>query len=230
MILSLLLLGAVSLFADEKISKKTITMATIIPEGDALFKKVALFMSELSKEMEIPIVLMSLPPKRGTLSLQKGVIDGEVARVENYAETVPGAIRVSEPVSIEPYFAYTWLDSISIDGWESLKPYSLVEVRGYVFVDTYMSNLNVYMVSSIEQAFNYLKVKRAEVFVMNRQIADTYLVSSGFELGEIRKVETPIDELRLYSYFSAGNELIAESYNKALIALKKSGRYVEIFK
>ncbi|MGL1900782.1 MAG: hypothetical protein OCC49_01510 [Fibrobacterales bacterium] len=229
LILTLLLLVTVSLYADEKV-QKTITMSTIVPEEDALYKKVALFMEALSKEMDIPIVLVSLPPKRGTLDLRNGAIDGEVARVARYNEKVPGAIMVPEPVSIEPYLAYTWLDSIAVDGWESLKLYSFVEVRGYVFVDTYMNNFNVHKVNSIRQAFDYLKVKRAEVFVMNRQIADTYLMSSGFELGSIRKIETPIDELKLYSYFSAGNELIAQSYNNALIAIKKNGRYNEIFK
>ncbi len=217
------------LFATEKGQKKVIKMATIIKEEDALFKKIAHFARALSNEMGITIELLSLPPKRGTKYLQMGYIDGEIARVIDYEAVVPNSIRVKEPVSVEPYLVYTWKDSLKLDGWKSIKPYSIVTVSGYAFVDTYMKGFNTYSVNSVEQAFSYLVYKRAEVFVMNRQIAETFLKSSGFNLEDVHVIEKPIDELILYTYFTQENTEVALLYEKALKTLKGNGVYNSIF-
>ncbi len=224
-----MILMQLPIFAAEKGQKKVIKMGTIVKEKDALFKKVAQFTRALSNEMGVTIELLSLPPKRGTKYLQMGYIDGEIARIIDYESLVPNSIRVQEPVSVEPYLVYTWKDSLELDGWESIKPYSIVTVSGYAFVDKYMKGFNTYAVNSIEQAFSYLVYKRADVFVMNRQIAETFLQTSGFKLEGVHKIEKPIDELILYTYFTQENKEIALLYEKALKVLKSNGVYNSIF-
>ncbi len=217
------------LFAYQKGQMPVIKMSTIIEKEHELFNKISEFTRALSKEMGITIELLSLPPKRATKYLAAGYIDGEIARINDYGVVVSNSIRVAEPVSVEPYIVYTWKDSLELDGWESIKPYSIVTVSGYAFADKYMNGFNTYAVNSIEQAFSYLVYKRAEVFVMNRQIAENFLKTTGFKLEDVHAIEKPIDELILHSYFTQDNKVIADLYEKALKTIKGNGIYNSIF-
>ena len=184
---------------------------------------------EISAKMGTPIQLLPMPAKRSTVMLKTGDIHAELSRIASYTELVPTAIRVDEPIIRVPYYVYSSTQKFEVDGWNSLRPYKIVAVSGYAFVKKYMQSHDTYDVGTVESALQFIKLKRADLFVAAPISTETFFESSEFDTEGIYRLEPPVDYLNLYTFFSYKYPEYAKEYHAALVKLKDEGQYQKLF-
>ena len=86
---------------------------------------------EAYKKIGITAEINFLPNERALLYSNKGTTDGETARVLAITNEFPNLVVVPVPLRRIAIVGYsTKNEVIPITGWESLKPYKIVFVRG----------------------------------------------------------------------------------------------------
>lgn len=222
-VIFLLLISGRMSFAEE-----TLVMGVVTDESERTFRIAENLLQEISKKMGVEIKLTSLPAKRAIVSLKNGKIHGEFSRIASYQDSVPGAIKVKEPITSLPLHVYTVSQNFKVNGWDSLEPYSIVTVRGYSFVDNYLRDHKTYAVGSAKFAFGFLKAERADLFISDHLTASSILDSPDFDSESIKKLEPPVTVLNTYTFFSPKHPDFVESYHKALVEVKEEGVYQRI--
>ncbi len=197
--------------------------------NERIFRASTKLLQDISIKMGVKIKLISLPGERATIMLKQGDIHAEFSRIASYQDEVSAvAIKVDEPIASIPYHIYTVSHDFRVNGWESLKPYNIVTVRGLYFVKKYLKDHKTQAVESAKNAFHFLKIKRADLFIETPLIADPFLNSPDFDNSGIKRLEPPVDFLHTYTFFSLKHVDLAKKYHKALLETKKEGTYYKI--
>lgn len=161
--------------------------------------------------------------------LRDGGIHAELTRVAAYNNKVPTAIKVEEPITSLPYHAYTLSKDIVIDGWDSLRSYKIVHVRGHIFIEPYLKNHSTFAVNSAKTAFLFLKAERADLYIEEILTANPILNSPELAGSGINRIDPPLAILNTYTFFSSKFPDYAKQYHKSLVEIKKEGIYKKIF-
>ncbi len=120
---------------------------------------------ELSKRISIPIELIPLPAQRARVWFKEGRIHAELSRIAAYQEYFPTAIRVEEPIGSMTFYVYTLSHDFKVNGWESLRPYKIVTLRGLVYIDQFLENHDTFSVTDTLQAIEFLK-KNGQISIL----------------------------------------------------------------
>lgn len=212
------------LFSQYSNAKEPLKFSFVIPENTQAFKIAKQLIKEISSRMTRDIVLLYYPAQRSKRLLERGLIHAELSRVASFQNLVPSAIRVEEYVTKIPYYAYSSMaDVFTVKGWNSLKPYSIVIVRGFQFSEHYLQHHKTHKVGSSLAAFKFIKAKRADIFVESSLLAESILGVDGFDREGITRLEPPVDYLKAYTFFSHKYPKLAEQYESALINIKAEG-------
>ncbi|EPJ53477.1 MAG: hypothetical protein OFPI_10480 [Osedax symbiont Rs2] len=209
-------------------AEKMIVAINDIHESSQTFKQSKALLQQIAKKMGLEIELKVFPPKRAELMLRVGAIHAELYRTTSYGLSNPEAIKVNEPIAETPFNAYTTIENSNIKDWESLKPYKIVTIRGFAFVNKYLSDHNTHAVNTIEQAVRFLHAKKADVFVSDPFSIRETLQSTKLESTSIHKIYPPMTTLKVYTYFSAIYPRLAKRFSKALSEVKKENVYLGV--
>jgi len=220
------LLVSIALLTQPSFAAEKIIISIIdVHESSQTFKQSKALLQQIAKKMGLEFKLKVLPPKRAELMLQVGVIHAELYRTMSYGLSNPEAIQVSEPIAETPFYAYTTIKNSNITDWESLKPYKIVTIRGFAFVNKYLSDHNTHAVNTIEQAVRFLHAKKADVFVSDPHSISETLQSTKLESTSIRKIYPPMTTLKVYTYFSSAYPGLGKRFSKALFEVKNEKVY-----
>jgi len=185
-------------------------------------------LAAISQVSGMKLKLVYLPLKRATFQLKRGGIHAEFARIANYQEHVPNAIRVIEPVAIIPVYVYTLKADFEVNGWDSLQPYKVLRVHGSLYSKKNLQKHNTQTVLTPLQAFRLLEANRADVFPLDFLSAQGILNLPEFSDTLIRRLDEPVHVLHTYTFFSTEYPKEALRFQDALIKLKESGVYKRI--
>jgi ABC-type amino acid transport substrate-binding protein len=227
-LLKSILLSIVVLAQPSFSAEQVIVAISGVQENSQTFKNSKALLQLIEKKMGVEITLKILPPKRAEMMLKVGAIHAELFRTVSYNLSNPEAIKVKEPITQSPLYAYTTIKNSNITDWESLRPYKIVTIRGFSFVNNYLSDHDTHAVNTIEQAVRFLLAKKADVFV-----SDPYLISKTLQLlkqeaTSIHKVFSPIATFKLHTYFSSNFPEQAKRFSRALTEVKKENVYLGI--
>lgn len=142
-----------------------------ISEGSRLQDISTQVLREAYQGIGYDIRILRLPNKRALLTSNLGVeVDGEVSRVEGVEARFESLIRVPVAINYIDGVAFSKRDDIAINGWDSLKPYSLVVVRGVIFVEQNLTDhkLDYHEVSLFTHAIKMLQAGRSDVAILPR--------------------------------------------------------------
>jgi polar amino acid transport system substrate-binding protein len=224
-----LLIGLVlTLLSPISQAREDIIFVTALPADNEIFRAGEELLAAISFRMDESIKLISIPGKRSAILLKNNEIHAELARVGEYEQKVPFAIKVSEPIIEFSQYAYSLKSGIAIDGWGSLKGYRSVALRGIWIIEAYMADHQVTWVDSISSAFHFLKSGRADVGILNSLQADKFLAAADFDVSGIKRLEPAIYSSRNYTFFAAAYPQLALRYEVALRAMKADGSYQTI--
>ncbi len=185
-------------------------------------------MQEITKHMGVTYELRPLPASRAAILLERGEIHADLSRIAEFQEEVPTAVRVAEPFLQIPYYAYAKNLDLTVQGWESLKPYRLVTLRGFHIASVFLREHQTQFVDSTESALDFLMAGRADIFSMISTQVDSLLKLEKYQISGIKKLQPPIMVMDTYTYFSKKHSSYAPPYEEALVQVKKSGLYEKL--
>jgi hypothetical protein len=199
-----------------------------LPVDHELFKAGEELLAAISNKMGRTIKLISIPAKRSAILLKNNEVHAELARADAYQNKVPFAIKVYEPIIEISQYAYSLNPDIPIDGWGSLKNYHSVALRGIWIVEVYMAGQQVTWVDSMESAFQFLKLGRADVCIVNSIRADKFLAATDLDMSAVRRIDPAVYSTLDYTFFAADYPQLALEYETALRSIKADGTYQAI--
>ncbi|MPY22537.1 hypothetical protein FM037_07855 [Shewanella psychropiezotolerans] len=113
-----------------------ITLAFIgDPKSDVNFRWVELVYIEVFRRLNIPFRYNVYPPSRASMMANSGRVDGEAARVADYAEKFNNLVRIEEPIVSTHFSAFSHRADIKLTRWADLQDTSYrVEYRRGIFI------------------------------------------------------------------------------------------------
>jgi ABC-type amino acid transport substrate-binding protein len=208
-------------------AREDIVFATGLPVDNELFIAGEELLAAISMRMGETIKLISIPGKRSATLLKNNEIHAELARVDEYTQKVPFAIKVPEPIIEISQYAFSLKKNLPVNGWGSLKAYRSVALRGTWIIEMYMAGQQVTWLDSVGSALKFLRLGRADVFVSSSARADKYLISNHYD-SVIHRLEPAIHVTRDYTFFAKAYPQLALRYEAALRGIKAEGIYQAI--
>ncbi len=224
-LVGIVFLGSSTLFAQE------IKLAIVGAQAGTKSHRIGIaLMNDIAERIGRPVELLLVPAKRASIMLRDGRIHGDVSRVAGFQKQIPGLIRIQESILNLPLFVYMKSADFKVDGWESLKPYSVVYVRGYQLVEDHLKPIHdrLYPVNTEEQAFLFVAAGRADILISHQLFARSIKKRYKEELRDIKALRPPVAVLKTYTFFLKEHADLAQKYEKALIDMKKDGTYLNI--
>ncbi len=201
-----------------------------VEEGTKGFRAATRLLDIIGEKLSVTIELKSFPAKRAAHEFKNGTIDGEMSRVIEYETSTPGIVRVTEPITEMPYFAWAKSADFEVKGWKSLLPYKVVYILGFKMVEVNLKPIhnNLQAVPSAENALNMVAAGRADIYVDSPLSVYSSMPPEQLKALGVRNLKPPVTVLRTYTFFAKKHAVFAQQYNNALIELKKDGTYMKI--
>ena len=111
-----------------------------------------------------------------------------------------------------------------------MKPYRIVIVRGFTFVETHLADHTVSYVDSFHAAFRFLKDDRADILLDYGATAEDILKTAEFKDSGIRRLLPAVTSISTYTFFAEKYVDLAQRYEQALVSMKADGSYLRIVK
>ncbi len=208
---------------------ETITMAFIDnQQQDVLFKTAELVYREAFRRLGLGFAHRQYPTLRCGVMANNGEVDGEPARVGNYANAYPNLIRVEEPVLTLKTAAFAGNPSLSLNGWDSLKntPYRVEYLKNSVNTERELSQRvpaeRLSDVGTISQGLKKLQAGHTDIFVGTEAIVMRILARESFKDKGIHQVGV-MQEITLYPFLHKKHSPLAPKLAEVLRQMKAEG-------
>lgn len=178
---------------------------------------------EAYKRLGVMVEYRLYPGERALMSANRGITDGEVARVEGLEKMYPNLIMVSVPIAYIELVVFTTDPLVTVRGWKSLQTYSVGILRGMKVAEIRTQGMNVEPVARSEQLFRKLAAKRNDVAVYLR---DGYCEVKRLNLPEIRIVEPPLEQLTCYHYLHKRHQEFVKKLEAVLRQMEQE-KYID---
>ncbi len=204
-------------------------MAFIRPETQYVGKWQKLVHTEVFKRLGIKAEFRNYPPKRASIEADAGNVDGEPARIYQYATEHPNLIRVEENLFSMNYSAFAVQDSIpQLKGWDSLKgtDYRVEYWRGIKITEDNLHrvvrNENLSAITEQVQGLKKLVSGRTDLFVDEESGILTLSQLPEFKDSKIRSVGI-MESAPLYPYLHKKHASLAPKMAEIIKAMKAEG-------
>lgn len=168
-----------------------------------------------------------LPSERALLYANEGISDGVADRIRGIDKYYPNLIRVDEPVMTWNFVAFSRRTDIKIDGWESIKPYSLGIVNGWKILERNTEDaLFRTKVKNIDLLFTLLENGRADLVLT--EVWQGLLYLKQHPINDVKLLHPNIVSKVLFMYLHKKHQKLASRIAEALRGMKKDGSYQKI--
>jgi polar amino acid transport system substrate-binding protein len=183
------------------------------------------FLRVAYQEMGMTIEVQSYPAERAAVVANSGATAGVLTRMEGLEKFYPNLVRVPVPVTYLDMMAFTRNRDLKVSGWESLRPYHIVYMRGNKLAEQKTAGMDVKTVTSPEQAFRMLMAGRADVVVEPR---DLWFEMKRMNVAEVQMREPPLVSIPTYHYLNKRYEGYVQRLASILKRLHGSGTFKRI--
>ncbi|HEC29296.1 MAG TPA: transporter substrate-binding domain-containing protein [Gammaproteobacteria bacterium] len=168
-----------------------------------------------------------LPSERALLYANEGISDGVADRVIGIDKYYPNLIRVNEPVMTWNFVAFSRRTDIRINGWQSIKPYSLGIVNGWKILERNTEDaLFRTKVRNIDLLFTLLKNGRADLVLTEVWQGLFYLKKH--PINNVKLLYPILVSKVQFMYLHKKHRKLAPKIAEALRGMKKDGSYQKI--
>lgn len=174
-------------------------------------------------KLGIRLEFVAVPAKRALIESSEGRLDGEVQRVLDVANEYPTLLPVRESINyIEPS-VFTRRVEFRVEGWESLRPYTIGIVRGVGSSERGTRGMpRVEAAPGMDQMMQMLASDRIEVAVNDR--FSGMLVNNRLGLDrQLRVLSPPLQHIELYHFLHERHRALVPQVEAAVRQMKASG-------
>lgn len=188
-------------------------------EGDGY---VDILVAEAFKKAGLPPPkLVKLPPERGLLSVNNGLIDGDLQRLVGLEKKYPNLIMVPEVIREADFCALSTISGLS-SAPEELKKHVVGYIKGWKIYEKMMAgSKKIITASSPDQLIRLLELNRIEVALYN--CLDGFTLAKKMGIKGVKLVKPQFKKVKLYLYLNNKHEHLVPKLTKALSDLRKEG-------
>lgn len=161
-----------------------------------------------------------LPHERSLRHADNGETDGDVMRMAGLEASYPGLVRVPEPLVSFDAVAFTTGFTFKVDGWDSLRPYTICIARGMKMAERNTEGFNRMLANSADQLLAMLRHDRCQVGVMGPA---SWLEIDRLKAGPLKALEPPIASIPLYHYVNRRHADLAPRLAEVLRQMRRDG-------
>ena len=164
--------------------------------------------------------------KRALINANEDVDQGVAMRVKNLDQKFPNLVRVPERIIENDFVAYARDLQLSTTSWNTLKPYSVAHVHGWVIFERNMpEGQYVTTVKEAKQMFLMLDKKRTDIALYERWQGLQHIKEKGLD---VRVLEPPLASVDMYMYMHKKHAHLVDKLDRALKSMKADGTYQAI--
>ncbi len=223
-----LLLVSVSSFAENK----TIVLATagakppLHTDNNTGFTDIVLktAFDRIGYKLDIRV----LPAERSLIASNRGIIDGEVQRIEGMTKIYPNLIRVPESIVDWKFVVFSKQEINTKKGWDSLKPYVTSYITGWkIFEINVPKDVAISKVRNSDGLFKLLNNDRTDLVLYELLQGLKHIKENSYK--EIKAFFPPMASKKMYPYLHKKHVLLVPKLTKALKDMKEDGTYDQIY-
>jgi polar amino acid transport system substrate-binding protein len=164
------------------------------------------------------LVLHKLPGERTLLEANDGRMDGELYRKLGMEREYPNLIIIPVPLLTYEIVIFTRGTEFVVNGWESLRPFTIGFVRGIKIVGENTAGMKTEAVPTMEQAMQKLIMGRTDVVVGNRLSGLAAL--EALKLDDVRAMTPALASFPVFHYVNKKHAALVPDLLAALQAMK----------
>ena len=161
---------------------------------------------------------------RSLMLANEGRTDGEVSRVRGVEEEFTNLVRVPVAVNKLDIRAFTKNSAIKISGWDSLRGYNLICVKGGKLVERYLAahNIDCYYVTQFSQAVRMLHAGRGDIALLPEVNGMQAIKQKG--LTGVIMSDVSLHTAGLYHYLHRKHVALIPEIESSLKRMRERGR------
>ncbi|MCK5831710.1 MAG: transporter substrate-binding domain-containing protein [Methylococcales bacterium] len=174
----------------------------------------------------IELKFIDLPADRAMETSASGKVDAELQRIYGFADQRPTLLRVPTPYTYMDVVVFGAKPNFKIDGWNSLKAFTVSMVRGHLFAEIGLQgHKQLLLVSTTNNQFKALQAGRTELAVSTWYDG----MYAAHELGlELFPLEPRLERTPLYFYLHKKNAHLVETIDAVFREMKISGELEQV--
>lgn len=173
-----------------------------------------LVLREAYRRLGRTLVVHQLPGERSLVYANEGKMDGELYRKLGLDRDYPNLVIVPVPLLTFELVIFSRGTSFVVNGWDSLRPYTMGFVRGNKIAQENTKGMKVEQVSTMLQAFEKLMVGRTDLVLGHR--ASGMAVVRSQKLEGITVLEPPLASFPVYHYVNKKHEALVPELTRVL--------------
>ncbi len=180
---------------------------------------------EAYRRLGIDLRAELLPRERALMSADGGETDGDLVRAAGVDAQYINLVRVPEPVITFDVIAFTAGLKFAVDGWDSLRPYSLCIMRGMKLAEQGTEGMSRLIANTADQAILMLGAGRCQVAVLGNEVWPDI---ERLQAGPLRALDPPITSVPLYHYVHRRHAELVPRLAGALHAMRNAGAFAAL--
>ncbi len=175
--------------------------------------------------IEARVVL--LPSERSLINANKGIDDGNIARIKGINKKYSNLIMVPEKIIDFEFVAFTKNRQFRVNNWEQLQQYNVTFINGWkVFEKKVKHYKSLVRARDSAQLFNLISNGRADIALYDLWSGLWWLKHNP---DEIYYLKPPIASFQLYLYVHKKHKNLVPDLARALKSMKADGTYQKIY-
>jgi len=207
-----------------------ITLGTTNPSDTLLYQQGNKIMSIAFQKLGYRLTVKTLPNKRSLAWANSGLTDGDLFRVsELNLKNFPNLQQVTEDLFTIDQSVLS-KKNIKVDGWDSMKNYSLAYERGTKFIEKKVNKFkHVHPVNRTEQAVAMVFNDRADLTITSLSTAAKLLQKNKKYAETIKILKPPLASIILHVYLNKQrHKKLAEALSVILKEMKRTGQFQKL--
>lgn len=198
-------------------AKPVMNVSTLVGEDPAT-EVAERVLREAYNRLGYQLEVHRLPGERTLIYANEGRMDGELYRKLGMDRTYPNLVIVPVPLLTYEIVVFTHGTSFALNGWDSLRPYTIGHVRGIKIVQENTAGMNTEAVATMTQAFQKMMMGRTDVVVGNR--LSGMAVIKSLKLEEVQVLSPPLASFPVYHYLNKRHEALVPQLAAVLRQLR----------
>jgi len=170
-------------------------------------------------KLGIHIVVNYLPGERSLRSANNGEMDGELYRKLGMERDYPNLLIVPVPLLTYEIVIFTNGTNFTINGWDSLRPYTIGFVKGIKIIEQNTIGMKLEPAPTLRQAFQKMLLGRSDVVVANRTSGLAAL--NEMKQTEITILSPPLAMFPVFHYVNKKHENLIAALSEILQKMQK---------
>jgi len=184
------------------------------------------------KRIGYQLETVRLPAERALVNANRGIDDGDLARVAGLQKKYTNLIQVPESIMVIDMVLFSKnMPDFNVKGWESVASHSLAIISGWKIMEKNFSKLGdkveIIKTDNAEQSFTLLAKDRVDFIAYSNWPGLVYLKTH--KINNIKLLTPPLAKPRLYVYLHKKHKIIVPKLATAIKQMKADGTVKKIF-